>query len=117
MILDYPSVTRVHMLIPMLSMPLSFTGGSRMLKRKHRLLLNEDRVLVDEVAIRQHQREAARKAEKEKAAKAQARRCKGKATCPNYKSMPEAEYILVRRNNWYATPRDEDIEDRGFWNE
>jgi hypothetical protein len=21
----------------------------------------------------------------------------------------------VRRNNWYATPRDEDIEDRGFW--
>jgi hypothetical protein len=28
--------------------------------------------------------------------------------------MPEAEYILVRRNNWYATPRDEDIEDRGF---
>jgi hypothetical protein len=117
MILDYPSVTRVHMLIPMLSMPLSFTGGSRMLKRKHRLLLNEDGVLVDEVAIRQHQREAARKAEKEKAAKAQARRCKGKATCPNYKSMPEAEYILVRRNNWYATPRDEDIEDRGFWNE
>jgi hypothetical protein len=31
--------------------------------------------------------------------------------------MPEAKYILVRRNNWYATARDEDIEDRGFWNE
>jgi hypothetical protein len=31
--------------------------------------------------------------------------------------MPEADYILLRRNNWYATARDEDIEDRGFWNE
>jgi hypothetical protein len=83
-------------------------------KRKHRLVRNEDGVLVDEVAIRQCQREAARKAEKEKAAKAQACRRKGKATHPNYKSMPEAEYILVRHNNWYATARDEDIEDRGF---
>jgi hypothetical protein len=86
-------------------------------KRKRRLVRNEDGVLVDEVAIRQRQREAARKAEKEKAAKAQARHRKGKATRPNYKSMLEAEYILVRRNNWYATARDEDIEDRGFWNE
>jgi hypothetical protein len=57
-------------------------------KRKRRLVRNEDRVLVDEVAIRQCQREAARKAEKEKAAKAQARCRKGKATRPNYKSMP-----------------------------
>jgi hypothetical protein len=80
----YPfSVTRVHMLIPMLSLHLSFTGGSSMPKRKCRLILNEDGVLVYEVAIRQHQREAARKAEKEKAAKAQARRRKGKATRPN----------------------------------
>jgi hypothetical protein len=31
--------------------------------------------------------------------------------------MAEAEYILMRHNNWYATPRDEDIEDHGFWNE
>jgi hypothetical protein len=105
------------MLIPMLSMPLSFTGGSSLPKRKRRLIPNEEGVLVDEVVIRKHQREAARKAEKEKAAKAQARRRKGKVTRPNYKSMPEAEYILVRRNNLYATPRDEDIEDRGFWNE
>jgi hypothetical protein len=105
------------MLIPMLSVHISFTGGSSMPKHKRRLVRNEEGVLVDEVAIRQRQSEAARKAEKEKAAKVQARRRKGKATCPNYKSMPEAEYVLVRRNNWYATPRDEDIEDRGFWNE
>jgi hypothetical protein len=117
MILDPLLVTHVHMLIPMLPMPLSFTGGSSVPKRKRRLIRNEEGVLVDEVVIRQRQREAARKAEKEKAAKAQARRRKGKATRPNYKSMPEAEYILVRRTNWYATPRDEDIEDRGFWNE
>jgi hypothetical protein len=102
------------MLIPKLSVHLSFTGGSGLPKRKRRLILNEEGVLVDEVVIRQRQREAARKAEKEKAAKAQARCRKGKATRPNYKSMPEAEYILVRRNNWYATARDEDIEDRGF---
>jgi hypothetical protein len=105
------------MLIPMLPLYLSFTGGSGMPKSKRRLIWNEEGVLVDEAVIRQRQREAARKAEKEKAAKAQARRRKGKATRPNYKSMPEAEYILVRRNNWYATARDEDIEDRGFWNE
>jgi hypothetical protein len=117
MILDYLSVTRVHMLIPMLSMPLSFTGGSSLPKRKRRLIPNEEGVLVDEVVIRQRQMEAARKAEKEKAAKAQARHRKGKDTCPNYKSMPGADYILVRHNNWYATPRDEDIEDCGFWNE
>jgi hypothetical protein len=29
--------------------------------------------------------------------------------------MPEPDNILVRRNDWYATPRDEAIEDRGFW--
>jgi hypothetical protein len=60
-------------------------------KRKCQLIRNEEGVLVDEVAIRQRQREAARKAEKEKAAKVQARRRKGKATRPNYKSMPEAD--------------------------
>jgi hypothetical protein len=101
-------------------MPLYFTGDSSLPKRKRRLIRNEEGVLVDEVAIRQRQREAARKDEKEKAAKTQAHRRKGKAAqAPriNYKSMPEAEYILVRRNNWYASPRDEDIEDRGFWNE
>jgi hypothetical protein len=54
MILDYLSVTRVHMLIPMLSMPLSLTGGSSVPKRKRRLIPNEDGVLVDEVVIRQH---------------------------------------------------------------
>jgi hypothetical protein len=86
-------------------------------KRKRRLIRNEEGVLVDEVAICQHQREATRKAEKEKAAKVQARRRKGKATRPNYKSMPEADYIILQCNNWYATARDEDIEDRGFWNE
>jgi hypothetical protein len=117
MVLDPLLVTHVHMLIPMLSMPLSFTGGSSLPKRKRRLIPNEDGVLVDEVAIRRQQREAARKAEKEKAAKAQAHHRKGKATRPNYKTMPEAEYILVRQNNWYAMPRDDDIEDRGFWNE
>jgi hypothetical protein len=117
MILDPLSVTRVHMFIPMLPMLLSFIGGSSVPKRKRRLIQNEEGVLVDEVVIHQRQREAARKAKKEKAAKAQARRRKGKATHPNYKSMPEAEYILVRHTNWYATPRDEDIEDRGFWNE
>jgi hypothetical protein len=113
-ILDPLSVTRVHMLIPMLPMLLSFTGGSSVLKHKGQLIQNEEGVLIDKVVIRQCQREAARKAEKEKAAKTQARRRKGKATHPNYKSMPEAEYILVRRTNWYATPRDKDIEDRGF---
>jgi hypothetical protein len=105
------------MLTPMLSSHISFTGDSSMPKRKRRLVPDEHGVLVDEVAIRQRQREAARKAEKEKAAKVQARRRKGKATRPNCKSMPEADYILLRRNNWYATSRDEDIEDRGFWNE
>jgi hypothetical protein len=53
MILDPFLVTRVHTLIPMLSMPLSFIGGSSMLKRKRRLVPNEHGVLVDEVAIRQ----------------------------------------------------------------
>jgi hypothetical protein len=86
-------------------------------KRKHQFIPNEDGVLVDEVVIRQHQREAARKLQKEKLAKAQARHRKGKETRPNYKTMPEPDYILVRRNNWYATPRDEDIDDRGFWYE
>jgi hypothetical protein len=83
-------------------------------KRKSRLVQNDEGVLVDEVAIRQRQREAARKAEKEKAAKVQAHCRKGKATRPNYKSMPEADYIVLRHNNWYATARDEDTEDRGF---
>jgi hypothetical protein len=92
-------------------------GGSSMPKRNCRLVLDERGVLVDEVAIHQCQREAARKAEKEKAAKVQARRRKGKATRPNYKSMLEADYIILWHNNWYATSRDEDIEDRGFWNE
>jgi hypothetical protein len=40
---------------------------------------------------------------------------KGKATRPNYKDMPEAEYIIVRRNDWYASAlRNEDIEYRNF---
>jgi hypothetical protein len=59
-------------------------------------------MLVDEVVIRQHQREAARNAQKEKIAKAQDHRRKGKETRPNYKNMPEPDYILVRRNNWYV---------------
>jgi hypothetical protein len=86
----------------MLSLHLSLTGGSSVPKRKRRLIQNEEGLLVDEVAIRQRQREAARKAEKEKAAKvakAQARRRKGKATRPDYKSMSEADYIILRRNN------------------
>jgi hypothetical protein len=41
------------MLIPMLSMPLYFTGGSSLPKRKRWLIWNEEGVLVDEVAIRQ----------------------------------------------------------------
>jgi hypothetical protein len=89
-------------------------------KRKRRLVPNEEGILEDEISVRRAQRAAARAAEKEKAAKiakAQARRRKAKGTRPNYKSMPEAEYILVRRNNWYASPRDEGIDDRGFWNE
>jgi hypothetical protein len=45
--------------------------------------------------IRQRQREAARNAQKEKLAKAQAHRRKGKDTRPNYKTMPEPDYILV----------------------
>jgi hypothetical protein len=96
-------------------MSLSLTGGSGVPKRKRRFVLNEEGVLVDEVVIRQRQREAARKVQKENLAKAQARRRKGKETRPNYKNMPEPDYILVRCNNWYATPRDEDIEDHGFW--
>jgi hypothetical protein len=51
MILDLPSVTRVHILIPMLSMPLSFIGGSGLPKRKSWLISNEEGVLVDEVVI------------------------------------------------------------------
>jgi hypothetical protein len=83
-----------------------------LLKRKCWFITNEEGVLVDEVAICQCQRHAARKAEKEKQAKASACR-KGKATRPNYKSMPKPNYIVVRRNDWYtATPRDEEIEDR-----
>jgi hypothetical protein len=117
MILDPLSVTHVHMLIPMLSLSISLTGGSGIPKRKRRFIPNEEGILVDEVVLRQRQREAVRNAQKAKVAKAQAHRRKGKETRPNYKSMPEAEYILVRPNNWYATPRDEDIDDRGFWNE
>jgi hypothetical protein len=96
-------------------MSISLTGGSSVPKCKRRFIPNEEGVLVDEVVIRQRQREAARNAQKEKLAKAQAHRHKGKDTRPNYKTMPEPDYILVWRNNWYATPRDEDIEDRGFW--
>jgi hypothetical protein len=99
LILDLPSVTRVHIFIPMLSMPLSFTGGSGIPKRKRRFIWNEEGMLVDEVVIHQRQREAARNAQKEKLAKAQAHRRKGKETRPNYKNMPEPDYILVRRNN------------------
>jgi hypothetical protein len=30
--------------------------------------------------------------------------------------MAEPDYIVLRRNDWYtAAPRDEEIEDRGFW--
>jgi hypothetical protein len=115
LIIDLPSVTHVHMLIPMLSMSLSLTGGSSVPKRKHQFIQNEDGVLVDEVVIHQGQREAARKLQKEKLAKAQAHRRKGKETRPNYKTMPKPDYILVWCNNCYATPQDEDIEDRGFW--
>jgi hypothetical protein len=56
MILDSFSVTRVHMLTPMLSIPLYFTGDSSLPKRKRRLIQNEEGVLVDEVAIRQRLR-------------------------------------------------------------
>jgi hypothetical protein len=103
----------------MLSLFCLLTGGtshvSGLLKRKRRFIPNEEGVLVDEVAIRQRQRQAARKVEKETQAKASARR-KEKATRPNYKSMPESDYIVVRCNDWYrAAPRDEEIEDRGFW--
>jgi hypothetical protein len=45
------SVTHVHMLTPMLSMPLYFTGDSSLPKRKRQLIQNEEGVLVDEVAI------------------------------------------------------------------
>jgi hypothetical protein len=62
MILDPLSVTHVHMLIPMLPMSISLTGGSSLPKRKHRLVPNEEGVLVDEVALRQRQREAERNA-------------------------------------------------------
>jgi hypothetical protein len=85
-------------------MPLSLTCGSGVPKRKRRFIRNEDGVLVDEVVIRQCQREADRKFQKEKLAKAQARHRKGKETRPNYKTMPEPNYIRVQRNNWYATP-------------
>jgi hypothetical protein len=99
LILDLLSVTRVHMLIPLLSMSISLTGGSSLPKRKRWLVPNEEGVLVDEVVLRQRQREAERNAQKAKVAKAQAHCRKGKDTRPNYKSMAEAEYILVRRNN------------------
>jgi hypothetical protein len=84
------------------------------LKRKRRLIPNKEGVLVDEVAICQRKRQAARKAQKEKLAKAQDHR-KGKATRPNYKSMHEPDYTVVRCNDWYTTPRDEELEDCGFW--
>jgi hypothetical protein len=71
-------------------------------------------MLVDEVVIRQHKREAERKAAKAKLAKAAAH-CKGKATRPHYKNMVEPDYIVVRCNDWYTTAlRDEAIEDRCF---
>jgi hypothetical protein len=67
------------------------------------------------VVLRQRKREAARAAEKEKQAKA-AMRLKGKATRPNYKDMPKAEYIVVCRNDLYTFAlRDEDLESHNFW--
>jgi hypothetical protein len=60
MILDLLSVTHVHILIPMLSMSISLTGGSGLPKRKRRLIPNDEGVLVDEVVVRQRQREATR---------------------------------------------------------
>jgi hypothetical protein len=95
LIRDLLSVTHVHLLIPLLPMSISLTGGFSLPKRKRRLVSNEEGVLVDEVVLRQRQREAARNAQKEKIAKAQARRRKGKDTRPNYKTMPEPDYILV----------------------
>jgi hypothetical protein len=81
---------------------------------KRRLIRNADRLLIDEVVICQYNREAARAAQKEKQAKA-AMRPKGKPTRPNYKDMPQAEYIIVRHNDWYASAlRNEEIECRNF---
>jgi hypothetical protein len=95
LILDLPSVTRVHMLIPMLSMSLSLTGGSGVPKHKRRFIPNEEGVLVDEVVIRQRHMEATRKVQKEKIAKAQAHRRKGKETRPNYKNMPDTSLTYL----------------------
>jgi hypothetical protein len=52
LILDLPSVTRVHLLIPLLPMSISLTGGSSLPKRQRRLVPNEG-VLIDEVVLRQ----------------------------------------------------------------
>jgi hypothetical protein len=62
LIRDLPSVTRVHLLIPLLPMSISLTGGSGLPKCKRRLIPNEEGVLIDEFVLRQCQREAARKA-------------------------------------------------------
>jgi hypothetical protein len=67
------------------------------------------------VVIHQRKREATRDAEKANQARSGSR-CKGKATRPNYKEMAEADYIIVRCKDWYTfQPRDEEIEDHGFW--
>jgi hypothetical protein len=84
MILDLLSVTRVHILIPMLSMSISLIGGSGIPKRKRWFIPNEEGVLVDEVVLHQRQREAVRNAQKAKLLKAQARHLR----CSGYRGIP-----------------------------
>ena len=106
-----------------LSIHTSFTGGSRKKVRRPRpryLRENEEGVLVDEVVIRQRVAEEKRMADQAKRTadrerKNRAAKRKLKSQRPDYFTMDLIEYLTIRQGNWYDQPRDEDIEDRGFW--
>ena len=107
----------------MLSIHPSLTGGSRKKVRRPRpryLRENEEGVLVDEVVIRQRVAEDKRMADQAKKAadrerKNRATKRKLKSQRSDYLSMDLIDCRTIRQGNWYDQPRDEDIEDRGFW--
>jgi hypothetical protein len=57
---------------------------------------------------------AAQEAAQAKEAKKAARR-QAKAPQVNFETMSSMEYSALRQLDWFAEPRDEELEDRRFW--
>ena len=75
----------------------------------------KDGVLVDYQVIVQDRRDAQREQAAEKKRAAELRK-KGKQARPNYNDMANADYILVRRKDWYSEVEcDHGLLDQSFW--